>query len=454
MRRLLRAGCILLLGLVAATVGAGVLFVVFPRGEPPVIEGPKGPYPVPEAPDGPLAGLVVYISAGHGWLLHRVRHDGDPIAWGRQRSKRYGMVEDDWTAAFVADYLAPAIEAAGGTVIALRERDRNPIAAISDDGEPSNYTEAVSVRVEDPMAHNGSYLRLEPNGGSVWWLEAPEDGHWYLYTRWVASEEHDDQAVYTITAGGVSRQVVVDQRAHGGHWWPLGDFCLFGGDLVEVVLNGSGNGTPAADAVRLGGGSYVFAPPFDWKVRNHPLFEVAMPHQIDHLGAPAALSTYECGNPVSDMRLRPHWASWASPEGEEAVYLSIHTNASPRGRARGLTVFAGIDKTPPTPAGPASVRLANALERSIFDTVRARDPEYVTRGVRLGNFSEVSPVHNKLTGALLEMGFHDDRVDAARLQTPQFREDSAKGIVEGLIQWRAGEAAVDAEAGATPGDAG
>ncbi|HHO53784.1 MAG TPA: hypothetical protein ENK18_23655 [Deltaproteobacteria bacterium] len=442
MKRLLRAGCVLslVLSLAAggAVVAAGVLFALLPRDVPLVVEEPLGPYPVPEPPEGPLSGLVVYLSAGHGWLLHRVRHDGEPIAWGRQRSVRYGMVEDDWTAAFVADYLAPAIEAAGGTVIALRERDRNPVAAISDDGDPSHYAERIVVRVEDPLAQGGSYLRLEPDGGSVWWLEVPYDGHWYLYTRWVASEAHDDRAVYTINAGGVSRQVVVDQRAHGGHWWPLADLCLFGGDLVEVVLNGSGGGLPAADAVRLGGGSYVFAPPFDWKVRNRPLFDVAMPHQIEHLGAPEALSTYECGNPVSDMRLRPHWASWASPDGEEAVYLSIHTNASPRGRARGLTVFAGIDKTPPTPAGPASVRLANALERSIFETVRSRDPGYVTRGVRLGNFSEISPVHNDLTGALLELGFHDDRGDAARLQTPQFREDAAKGTVEGLIQWRRG----------------
>ena len=437
--RLLRSAFILLLSAVVFTSGAIILIAILPgpHSEPP----PRltGPYPVPEQPQGPLSGLVVYLSAGHGYLLHRVHHDGEPFAWGRQRRFRYGMVEDAWTQDFVAEKLAPAIEALGGTVIALRERDTNAVASVSDDAHWSSFSEEAAVRVQDPLAYEDSYLRLEPNGGTEWWVEVPEDGHWYLYARWVDDELHDEQAIYTVVAGTEVREVVVDQTVHGGHWWPLGDYCLPAGEIVRVTLNGSGGGMLSADAVRLGGGNYVIAPEFDYKVREHRLYDVAMPHQIEHLGAPEDLATYACGNPVSDARLRPHWASWASPAGEEAVYLSIHTNAA-RGRAKGLTVFAGIDRAAGLEADPNSVRLARLLQEEIYQSVRARDEGYINRGSRPGDYSEISPAHNDLPSALLELGFHDHRQDARRLQTERFRDDAAMGIVEALQRWRSRDA--------------
>ena len=438
--RLLRSAFILLLSAMVFTSGAIILISILPgpASEPPPRR--TGPYPVPEGPSGPLSDLVVYISAGHGYLLHRVHHDGEPFAWGRQRRRRYGMVEDEWTADFVAQHLAPAIEAAGGTVLALRERDPNPISTVSDDAHWSSYAFEAAVRVQDELAYDKSYLRLEPNGSAAWWLQVPEAGHWYLYARWVDHELHDGRAIYTVNVGGDVREVVVDQRAHGGHWWPLGDFCLPEGETVEVALTGSGDGMLSADAIRIGGGTFVIAPEFDYKVREHRMYDVAMPHQIEHLGAPEALATYECGTPVSDARLRPHWASWASPEGENAVYLSIHTNAA-RGRAQGLTVFAGIDRAQNMSAKPESVRLAQLLEQSIYGHVRAHDGRYQNRGTRPGDYSEISPAHNTLPGALLELGFHDHREEAKRLQTERFQKDAAAGIVEALERWNRGQRA-------------
>jgi N-acetylmuramoyl-L-alanine amidase len=419
----------------ATALVAGAVHVA-QRGVVEVVARREGPLPVPAAPERPLSGMVVYVSAGHGWLLHRVRHDGDPIAWGRQRDHVNGMVEDDWTADFVAFDLAPALEQAGATVIALRERDRNPVAVVADDASDAAFVHEALGPVADRLAEDGEYTGAAPTGSAVWWLEVPETGHWYLYARWGEAPEHDDRAVYTVRLAGDVREVVVDQRVHGGHWWPLGDFCLQGGELVEVFLSGSGAGALSADAIRLGGGTFGIVPEFDHDVRLHPYWEVAMPHQLERLGGPPEIGQYACGNPVSDMRLRPHWASWAAPADEDAVYLSIHTNASPWGAARGLTVFTGFDSNPKTPPDPTSALLSVALERAVYEAVREHDPEYRTRGVQLGDFSEISPHHNELPATLLELGFHDDRLDAKRLQTAQFRRDAARGIVEGLIRWR------------------
>ncbi len=397
-----------------------------------------GPRPVVEGTPGPLAGLVVYLSAGHGWLLHRVNHDGDPISFGRQRDRSYGMVEDDWTAAFVADWLAPALEERGATVIALRERDRNPESVTVEDSGPAFGGHGVLGVVPAEHASGGAQTRLLPGGSAIWRFPVPSDGHWYVYGRWAEAPDQDPRATFTTTLAGDGRDVVVDQRAHGGHWWPLFDGCAPAGSEVEVVLTGSGEGRVAADAVRIGGGTFHLPLPWSLEVRSLPYFDVAMAHQLERLGDPDDLAQYECGATVSDMRLRSWWTSAVHPPGEEAIYLSIHTNASPVGRARGLTVFYGVDSTPPTATEPESLRLAKLLEDSVFDSVRARDPAYRTRGTRMGDFSEISPIHNALPSVLLEMGFHDDAEDAARLQTPRFQHDAALGIADGVEAWRAG----------------
>lgn len=429
------AGTLAVVPVLVSLVGLAVLGTSprWRRGVPqPVVDGPR---PVPPAPAGPLSGVVVYVSAGHGWLLHRRNHDGDPIAWGRQRDRRFGMVEDDWTADFVAFDLAPALEAAGATVIALRERDRNPEERLVDDHGENFHAFAPGPRVVDDAAVGGSALRLRPGGAATWTTTAPADGHWYAYARWSPDEALDPLAIYTVRLGDTVREVVVDQRDHGHHWWPLGDACLPAGAPIEVTLTGSGGSPLSADAIRLGGGTFRIELPWSGEIREHPFWEVSMAHQLDRLGGPHLAEYESCGNVVSDMRLRPHWATWASPPGEDAVYLSIHTNAAPWGRADGLTVFYGVDRNPPAAAEARSVALAEALERAVHATVSAGDPGYRTRGVEPGDYSEVSPVHNRLPSALLELGFHTDRQDAARLQTQAFKDAAAAGIVEGLVAW-------------------
>jgi N-acetylmuramoyl-L-alanine amidase len=407
------------------------------RGPREVVHEPQaGPRPVPVPPAGPLSGLVVYLSAGHGVLLHRQHHDGDPIAWGTQRSPRYGLLEDTWTARFVAEDLAPALEEAGAVVIALRERDRNPQAWVVDDSSPEGFsTFGFEGLRRGDLAVNGHDVRLPAGGSAYWRATVPVDGQYFVYTQWTAAADQDDRAIYTVIVGNDVREHVVDQREHGGHWWPLGDFCVPAGTEIEVVLTGSGEAPLSADAVRVGGGSYGIVLPWNHAYTQKLYADVAMPHQLERLGSPSWLETYECGNPVSDMRLRPHWVNWAAPIDEDALYLSIHTNAAPYGRAKGLTGFFGVESSPYTPADPESVRLTDVLVEHLWASVHANDAGYVNRGVRAGDYSEVSPVHNTLPSALLEMGFHTDPDDARRMLTSRFRRDAASGIVSGLIEW-------------------
>lgn len=429
-----------LLGLAAiigGAAGAGWVLLSRPRAYTPGKTLDAGRRPVPE-PQGPLAGLVVYVSAGHGYLLHRRHHDGPPLKWGLQRQAWYGIIEDLYTAAFVADQLAPKLEAAGATVVALRERDRHGEAWVVDDGDRSADASFTAVGwqgvVYDDLATGGAASRIAAGGIATWTVTVPETGHWYLYTRWVEADDQDAQAIYTVVAGDVVSEVVVDQRAHGGHWVKLLNASLPEGTPIDITLSGSGGAPMSADAVRLGGGTLLWAPEPEYVLRQHPNFDVSFAHQHDHLGGPEAIGIYPCGNPRSDMRLRPNWVSWASPEGEEALFLSIHTNG---GRGEGAMVFAGIDSTPPTPPRPGSEALAAEVEQHMVAAGRTIDPTYATDGWRHGDYSEISPLHNSLPAALVELAFHDHPKDAARLRDPRMQAALAEGIVQGVVAWRA-----------------
>ena len=425
---------VLLGGVIAAIVAAIALWPRPPTdGLWPVLASDLDPVrrPVPE-PHGPFAGLVIYVSAGHGYLLHREHHDGRPIQWGLQRDALYGIIEDVYTAAFVADELAPRLEEAGATVIALRERDRNPTALISDDDASFQVAGASEIRA-DVLAQGGYAYRLHPGGTATWALTVPEDGEWYVYTRWLEDDDQDAQAVYTVHVDDRVVEEVVDQRVHGGHWWKLFDGCLQAGTVVEVTLRGSGGAPLSADAVRLGGGTLRFVPEPDLVLREHKAFDVSFAHQADWLGSPEDVPQYTCGNPRSDMRMRPHWVDWASPPDEDAIYISIHTNG---GRGQGAIVFAGIDSTPPTPPRDGSEALAAAVEAHLLAAGRTVDPTYKSKGWMWGDYSEISPVHNPLPAVLVELAFHDNPKDAKRLRDPRMQGAMAQGIADGVVAWR------------------
>ena len=420
------AGCLL---------GAVFLAVIIPwLSEPPPAAAPAGldprPRPVP-AVDGPLAGLVVYVSAGHGYLLHREHHDGVPIRWGLQRDAWHGIIEDLYTAAFVADQLAPRLEAAGATVIALRERDRNREAVVLEERDAA--VAGATRWLADPLASQGYSLEIAPGGYATWTLEVPHEGHWYLYLRWSADDSYDATAIATVSGPGISHETVLDQRSHGGHWMKIADESLPAGTPLEVRVDGAGAAPFTIDALRLGGGTLRVVPEPDFVYREHPAFDVSFAHQWDWLGAPEDVAMYPCTNPRSDMRLRPHWVDWASPDDEDAVYLSIHTNG---GRGQGAIVFAGIDSTPPTPPRPGSEALAAAVEAELVGSGRTVDPTYASKGWLWGDYSEVSPVHNPLPAILVELAFHDHPADAARLRNPRMQAAMASGIVEGVVRWR------------------
>jgi hypothetical protein len=86
----------------------------------------------------------------------------------------------------------------------------------------------------------------------TWSLRVAMDGIYRLQACWTSDEGRTDAARYSTQINGVERlDISVDQRERGGTWVDLGRLTLEAGDMCDVQLRARGNGTVAADAVRL-----------------------------------------------------------------------------------------------------------------------------------------------------------------------------------------------------------
>lgn len=105
----------------------------------------------------------------------------------------------------------------------------------------------------------------------------------------------------------------------------------------------------------------------------------------------------------------------------DAIFISIHFNASPKRYASGLETYYYYSSSEP---------LAAALFKELC--YERRCPR---RGVKRSCFYVLN--HNRQPATLLELGFVSHRKENAWLQTPQAREQIAKKIATGIVKARA-----------------
>jgi len=359
-------------------------------------------------------------------MLHRGA-SGQILAWAWQRDTRNGLREDEWTWSFAARVLAPTLEAAGATVLMLRERDPSDVGAWVDDADAGFHVDGSASFEPASQSWGTGARRLDDTAHAVWEVPPLPAGSYRVYARWVSTPSHAAEARYTVTSRSRTDVWTVDQRLHGGVWWPIGEVALDDGESAHIRLDGSG-GTLSADAVRVGGGRD--APPSQSAA---PFFELAPIHRQASLGGPPWLQWLDAGEQSSDIRFRARWSSWLSAGGEEAVYLSIHTNA---GHGHGTELYTGVESAPPMPRQPVSEALGESLFAALGPATAAVASGWRVAPPRDGDFSEISPRWQQLPSALVEVGFHDSASDAARLRDPAFCNAFAEGLRDGIIRWR------------------
>lgn len=457
---------------------------VLPAWMVPVAPVPKKPHekPAPQAAvggtlvglglpgpaAGGLAGKTVYLSPGHGFTWTQAL-----TAWATQRGNTHNLVEDLLNAEAALHYLVPMLHNAGAQVVTVRERDMQTQMVVVDDGaagyseagpgwaKGSNPGYAYKAQHEGDENHMsmGGYRSVPvtttsnaPTASASYLPDVPEAGRYAVYLTWVAGTNRVSDAHVEVRHLGGSAHHRVDMTRHGGTWWYLGHYVFAKGksaDKAAVVLHndtetGAKDKYLIADAVRLGGGMGSVArgtgkPPKAGPTSGRPRWEESCRTYAQFAGAPASVYDASSSDPSDDVGCRSRMAAWEHESGEDAIYLSWHTNAPSPARGTSTYVYG-----PNEPNGDytftgtkGSDAFGKLIQKIMVGDIKALwDPAWKDRGVFTAWFGELNPAHNsEMPAALVEAAFHSTLEDAEQLRQPRFRHLLARSLYKAIAQY-------------------
>jgi hypothetical protein len=429
-----------------------------PRARQPPAESPSPPPtgPTADLPGpgfGALAGKAVYISQCHGWVWQSGLGD-----FSTQRGNLFDTVEDLHNPEGTNHYLVRYLEAAGARVFTVKERDPTVQMYIADD-DGDGYTESGSGwrdgaagfaneppwdYGDNPFRAGGTRRAPEGSGAVARWIpEIDQAGTYAVYVSWETDAEHSPSAHYRLRHPGGEIDRWFDQRVHGSTWQYLETLWLPAGTplTIELIADGAADGSwVSADAVRVGGGMGDVRR--YGELTGRPRWEEAAIQAVQWNGAPESIyDPYGDGN-GSDPSARSLWAAWEHPRGEDAVYLSWHSNA---GGGVGTSVYTYEGSSGPAVDG--SEELGDLVQAELVASFRSRwSSTWADRGRRTAAFAEVSPgLNDEMPAILVELAFHDDATDASYLKDPTFRRDASRAMARGIIRYFAERDGVDPE---------
>ncbi|MEN9800593.1 MAG: hypothetical protein RL653_4290 [Pseudomonadota bacterium] len=444
-------------------------------GEPPLVQRTWGtdralrsngiPQPTPRT--GALAGKHVYLSQGHGFT-----YTNTLSRWATQRGNTQQIVEDLVSAESMNQWLIPMLQLAGATVFPIRESDFNPAMVVVDDsgggysevGAPALFSASsepgmapLPAKLDDrvnPFARGATRLlqaASAPSAHADFVPSLPADGYYSVYVTYSAKPGRVTDAHYVVRHAGGETHFRLNQQRHGSTWILLGRFFFRAGApaeraSVQVWNDTAGAGSHVSvDAVRFGGGMglverQVGSAPLTTSGR--PRAEESSRYAAQFNGAPQAVydPNGDRDDRNDDISTRSRYTAWAHESGEDAVFISWHTNASGTG-GRGTEVFVYGPGAPNTAyeftGVPGSEELAQKVYAELVGDIKAAwDPAWKTRGVKSAYFGELGPLSNPETPAILmEMAFHDQVDDAAQLKHPRFRYLLTRAVLQGVIKY-------------------
>jgi hypothetical protein len=167
---------------------------------------------------------------------------------------------------------------------------------------------------------------------------------------------------------------------------------------------------------------------------GRPRWEEAARYWIKLQGAPASVYHPSSNDLWDDVTARSRYAEWEKPAGEDALFVSWHTNGSLAHNWRGTESYI-YDGTWGGIWTPGSDLLQYFLHRTLVDDIRAAwDPDWRDGGMQADNFGEVRLLET-MPGVLMEIGYHDDVDDTHALLDPRFAQLSARAIYRGIVRY-------------------
>jgi hypothetical protein len=409
-------------------------------------------------PDGGLSDKIVYIHGGHGYTANNLGNG----AWSFQRPNLLGMVEDLGNVdqmTFLANYLFDA----GATVVPLRPvgHQTNEYVIDNDDVEATfvgNWSDSgatvyfgdagdVPYRFASTSATETAYARYQPSISDAGFYPV------YAWTR-AGSDRAEDQLYRVHHTGGIT-EVTVNHRRVGNGLVYLGTYHFDAGSegYVDVSNRSDDSGRVViADMIRFGNGMGDIdrGGGVSGLAREDEAGLYWVMWHVDHSqGIPS--SEYRTTNDDRDatVSLSPRYAEYMNREADgvlsDRLFVSFHSNAG-GGAGRGVLGLYNGNNDPNT-ATPNQFLLANTLGLEINNDLVAQNGQFEHdwfnrgTGVTLDRsdieFGEINNlrINNEFDATIMEVGFHDNTLDAAMLRDPRVRDALARATYQGIIDY-------------------
>lgn len=387
---------------------------------------------------GGLNGKTVFVSAGHGWyrfgtILTGTYKTQRPVYPLSPYPAGEGIIEDFNNAEAVNQYLLKYLRNSGADAWTVRERDMNTAMIIVDNASVDFATQgAQGAWSSGSGGQAGTYRYAAINAtatATATWTFTPTTSATYAVYVWFpnVTATRTLEAHYYIDHAGGTTPITLTQTRDGNNWRYVGDFPFYATQAGRIRLTNQSTTAGAivlADAIRVGGGrgdvSLNGAP-----VSNKPRWEEQSSQYAKWVNEPDA-------GVVSDVWIRPRYAEWEKETGEDAVYISWHTNgATGYTTARGTETYRYLSPT----VTSGSDTLQNAVHTELLSALRTSwDATWPDRGQLQRDLGEVGQL-STMPGVLIENGFHDNPTDATAMKDPRFMDISARAIYHGLVKY-------------------
>ncbi|MCH7871800.1 MAG: N-acetylmuramoyl-L-alanine amidase, partial [Planctomycetes bacterium] len=408
---------------------------------------------VDSQPTGALTGVVVYVSAGHGWT-------SGSSTWGVQRPLLFNMIEDYGNLEQL-NYFVNYCFNAGATVVPFRPVGYQTEEIVLDQDDPEvTYAGAWTDSTGSPYYENNRTVSgVSYRFSSISPVETATARYtpdiavadFYPVYTWALNRPNRSLQKYRITHSGGASEVHVDHRMVGKGWVFLGHYYFEAGTegYVEVSNESSDGGVVVADAIRFGNGIGDMIGAAPGTVSGYPRDEEASRYwaesetDINAVGLPRSI--YDCcSSDQSDNVGTPaRWAREMNITGFNndrwrRVYLEFHSNASSNGSARGTVALITGNAT--TNQALYADIMGEEIEEDmhILEAVVPFEYPWGSRANTFtGSFGAISTTNNgnEFDATILEVAFHDNLQDTRLLRDSKVRDAVARSSVHGIIKF-------------------
>ena len=409
--------------------------------------------PVGAPVTGTLSGKIVFSSPGHGW-----QYSSTLGRFATDRGDNNEIVEDFGNQdqfTFYADYVLRA----GGTFVPMRPVGHqtnevvldNDSAGVTYSGAWSNSTSTIFYDEDYGAAADAVPYRFastnaaSETASATYTPNIPQAGYYPIYT-WVRSGTDRTSQLYKINHTGGQSQIRVDHSMVGNGWIYLGSYYFNAGSSptagsVQISNQGTGSKVVIADAIRFGNGMGDLPSGAGGigtgSISGYPREDENSYHWLYRsMGQGVTPSSIiGTGNVSAPSNMAQYMNVNTNPFGT-SVYIGFHSNAGGGRGARGLIDADVADRT------PHQTDLALYLGRQINTDMQALNSQWEyawntgTTHTFNGQFGELDlGSAAEMDATIIEVAFHDSVEDAAIMRDPKGRDQIARSVYEGTLEY-------------------